>query len=186
MCNFLLSASFKNENFPSKDIFLSYSAVFNKNLYLFRPTKFTRPTFTTSVKDQIGLGAMLFQIRRLFSNMNRHFKSHHPSKNMHWIQTFFFCLFLQTTKNVATGSPALTATGIFGRRVPIPISINPAAGYPQVSRAGNVWTYKTRFPVSRMWPTIRSTIVSKLNAPDGSNIFCFRISASFADLNSSG
>jgi len=82
-----------------------------------------------------------------------------------------------TTKNVATGTP--NVMGTVGR-IPLPWAVPAAAGYPQVTKVGDVSTYKMRFPVSSLYPSIRSTVTWKLNAPDGSNIFCFRMAVALS------
>merc|ERR1712228_284686 len=79
---------------------------------------------------------------------------------------------VQTDKNVAAGICSVQGT-VGG--IPLPWSVPAAAGFPQVSKAGNVYTYKMRFPVSSLYPSVRSTVTWKVNAPDGSNIFCFKM-----------
>jgi len=79
---------------------------------------------------------------------------------------------VNTDKDVAAGTPAVLGT-VGG--VPLPWSVPAAEGYPQVTKEGDVSTYVMKFPVSAMYPSVRSTVTWKLNLEDGTNIFCFRM-----------
>merc|ERR1712168_3707 len=77
-----------------------------------------------------------------------------------------------TDKDVAAGTPNVMGT-VGG--VPLPWAVPAAEGYPHVTKNGDVYTYVMKFPVSALYPSVRSLVTWKLNLPDGTNIFCFRM-----------
>ena len=75
------------------------------------------------------------------------------------------------------GSPCDGVTNVMGiiGGVPLPWAVPAADGFPVCEKVGNMWLYKMRFPVSGLYPSIRSTVTWKINNKDGNNMFCFRM-----------
>jgi len=82
------------------------------------------------------------------------------------------------------GSPCDGAPHVLGTvgGVPLPWAVPAADGFPVCEKVGNMWLYKMRFPVSDLYPSVRSIVTWKINKQDGTNIFCFRMAVALKAL----
>lgn len=59
--------------------------------------------------------------------------------------------------------------------IPLPWAVPAAAGYPKVVTIPGGYSYTMKFPVSSVYPSVRSTVTWDGKDNNGDSIYCFRM-----------